>query len=163
MSDLQIARWHLPVCHRCKMKTSLLLSVIMQLLEAKSHLTDFSVTGRPLGLFHLKTQYGYDLQVLDSGHYLFSCVSASDIVFFNDAEIKFACDVAFMLGSAEKPTVDELLELAQGARDEMNRVFDTKLEERELGIMQIARLDIAETEAMLRKALEMPDEGHLKP
>lgn len=134
----------------------------MQIIEAKSHLTDFSFTGKPAGLFTLKTQYGYDFSTLDSGHYLFSCVSASEIVFMNDSEMKFACDVVFILSSNEKPTVEELLELALGARDEMNRVFDRQLEENELGVLQIARLDIAGTEAMLQKALEQagtPSEG----
>ena len=137
-----------------KYKKIVFLPLLMQILEAKSYLTDFSVTGTPLGLFTLKTQYGYDLKFLEGGQYLFSCVSASDIIFFNDSEIKYACDVAFMLNSEQQPTVQELLDLAEGARDEMNRVLDRKLEEHNLGVMQIARLNIEETETMLKLALE---------
>lgn len=126
----------------------------MQILEAKSKLVDFSVDGKPLGLFTLKTQYGYDLGRADSGHYLFSCVSASTFVFFDDSEVRFACDVVFVLSATTTPTIAELLALAEGARDEMNRILDAKLEERALGVMQIARLDIAETEVMLEAALQ---------
>ena len=138
--------------NQCQAKAVFLLP-FMQILEAKSHLTAFSVKGTPAGLFHLKTQYGYDLNALDAGHYLFSCVSSSDVLFYNDSEIKFACDVAFLLNNSEKPTVEELLELAQGARDEMNRLFDEQLEQNNLGVMQIAALNIAETEAILTQML----------
>lgn len=121
----------------------------MEIKRTIPNVTKFEVNGvENIGTYYLQTRYSYRLAPPHPVHkYIFSvitennfdCLNGSGILY--NAEVHFAFDV-----NTDKPTTDDLLNLAQKGRDIINEnLRKLMLQQTDLSPVEITPINVEET------------------